>query len=174
MKFFFNYFIIFFLIFNFNSALSENKIAYLDMQKVLNQSKAGISFNKKLAKMHKENIDNFKKKELELKEQEQDIISKKNILEKAELEKKLNELRKKSNDYRIERKKKIDSLSKKRIDVTNDILKELQPILTEYSDSESISLIVDKKSIVIGKTELDITDKIIELLNAKIKTVNLN
>ncbi len=174
MKSFFNYFIIFFLILNFNPALSQNKIAYLDMQKVLNQSKAGISFNKKLTKMHKENIDNFKKIEIELKKQEQDIISKKNILEKDELEKKLNKLRKKSNDYRVERKKKIDSLSKKRIEVTNDILKQLQPILTEYSDSESISLIVDKKSIVIGKTELDITDKIIELLNAKIKSVDLN
>ena len=131
-------------------------------------------FQAKLTKMHKQNIDNFKKIEIELKKQEQDIISKKNILEKAELEKKLNELRKKSNDYRVDRKKKIDSLSKKRIDVTNNILKQLQPILTEYSDLESISLIVDKKSIVIGKTELDITDKIIELLNAKIKSVDLN
>ena len=124
--------------------------------------------------MHKQNIDNFKKIEIELKKQEQDIISKKNILEKAELEKKLNELRKKSNDYRVDRKKKMDSLSKKRIDVTNNILKQLQPILTEYSDLESISLIVDKKSIVIGKTELDITDRIIELLNTKIKSVDLN
>ena len=174
MKFFFNYFIIIILILSFNSVSAENKIAYLDMQRVLNQSKVGISINKKLTKMHKENIDNFKKMEIQLKKQEQDIISKKNILEKAELEKKLNELRKKSNDYRVERKKKIDSLSKKRIDVTNNILKQLQPILTEYSDSESISLIVDKKSIVIGKTELDITDKIIELLNAKIKSVDLN
>tara|TARA_A100000164_G_scaffold248219_1_gene220898 strand:- start:1010 stop:1534 length:525 start_codon:yes stop_codon:yes gene_type:complete len=174
MKFFFNYFIIIILIFSFNSASAENKIAYLDMQRVLNQSKVGISVNKKLTKMHKQNIDNFKKIEIELKKQEQDIISKKNILEKAELEKKLNELRKKSNDYRVDRKKKIDSLSKKRIDVTNNILKQLQPILTEYSDLESISLIVDKKSIVIGKTELDITDRIIELLNTKIKSVDLN
>ena len=114
MKFFFNYFIIIILIFSFNSVSAENKIAYLDMQRVLNQSKVGISVNKKLTKMHKENIDNFKKIEIQLKKQEQDIISKKNILEKAELEKKLNELRKKSNDYRVERKKKIDSLSKKK------------------------------------------------------------
>ena len=46
--------------------------------------------------------------------------------------------------------------------------------MAEYSDKNSISLIVDKKNIVLGKTELDITEKIINLLNEKVKEIKLN
>jgi len=46
--------------------------------------------------------------------------------------------------------------------------------MAEYSDKNSISLIVDKKIIVLGKTELDITEKIINLLNEKVKEIKLN
>ena len=46
--------------------------------------------------------------------------------------------------------------------------------MAEYSDKNSISLIVDKKTIVLGKTELDITEKIINLLNEKVKEIKLN
>ena len=50
---------------------------------------------------------------------------------------------------------------------------EYAPILAEYSTKNNISLIVDKKSIVIGKTELDITKNILDLLNSKIKKIEL-
>jgi outer membrane protein len=46
--------------------------------------------------------------------------------------------------------------------------------MAEYSDKNSISLIVDKKIVVLGKTELDITEKIINLLNEKVKEIKLN
>ena len=38
----------------------------------------------------------------------------------------------------------------------------------------SISLMIDKKNIVIGKTQLDITNDILELLNKKISNISLN
>ena len=160
--------------FTLSSSFSNDKVAYLDMEKVLNLSKVGISFNNQLTKLHKSNIEYFKKIEIDLKKEEKDILSKKNILEKTELEKKLNTLRDKSNKYRIDRKKKIDSLTKKRIEKTNEILKKIQPILTDYSKSNSISLILAKKSIIIGKIELDITEEIIEVLNSKIQKINLD
>ena len=54
------------------------------------------------------------------------------------------------------------------------ILSILNSILSEYSEKNSISLIIDKKNIVIGKSELDVTNKIMLLLNKKIKKVDLN
>ena len=58
--------------------------------------------------------------------------------------------------------------------LTKKLLSNINPILVEYSDKNSISLIVDKKGIVLGKTELDITEKIINLLNEKVKEIKLN
>tara|TARA_Y100001970_G_C13590430_1_gene535276 strand:+ start:56 stop:202 length:147 start_codon:yes stop_codon:yes gene_type:complete len=45
--------------------------------------------------------------------------------------------------------------------------------LAEYSTKNKISLIMEKKNVVIGKSELDITKNILELLNKKIKKVEL-
>ena len=65
-------------------------------------------------------------------------------------------------------------LDKKRLEATAKILDILNPILSDYSSKNSISLIIQKKNIVIGKTELDITSQILKILNTKIKTVKLN
>ena len=54
------------------------------------------------------------------------------------------------------------------------IIKNLSPILAEYSKEKNISIIMDKKNIIVGKTELDITKKILVLLDKKIKKIKLN
>ena len=55
-----------------------------------------------------------------------------------------------------------------------EIVKILSPILAEYSKENNISIIMDKKNIIVGKTELNITKKILALLDDKIKKIKLN
>ena len=38
----------------------------------------------------------------------------------------------------------------------------------------NISIVVDKKSIVVAKTEIDLTDKILTILDKDLKSINLN
>ena len=52
---------------------------------------------------------------------------------------------------------------------TNRLLQLINPVLANYSDENSISLILQKKNLIIGKTELDITDQIILTVNKNIK-----
>ena len=63
---------------------------------------------------------------------------------------------------------------KKKIDGTKKLLKEINPILTDFSKKKDISVIMRKKDIVIAKTDLDITNEIIQLVNSKVKKINLN
>ncbi len=49
----------------------------------------------------------------------------------------------------------------------------LRPILETYSTENSISLILKKENILIGKTDLDISKNILELFNKKFKTINI-
>ena len=44
----------------------------------------------------------------------------------------------------------------------------IKQLLIKYSDEKSISLILLKKNLIIGKTELDITDEIIKNINTEI------
>ena len=60
------------------------------------------------------------------------------------------------------------------IKATGKLLEHLQPILSDYSKSNAISLILQKKDIIIGRNDLNITDDIIKILNKKIKKIDIN
>ena len=76
--------------------------------------------------------------------------------------------------YNQNKKKIINELNKKKISLTKQILDELNPILANYMEKNSISLILRKKDIIIGKNSLNITDKIIILLNEKISHIKVD
>ena len=54
------------------------------------------------------------------------------------------------------------------------LIQELNPILEDYSKRESIKIIIQKKHIVIGKKEYDITKDILELVNHKLKKIKID
>ena len=93
---------------------------------------------------------------------------------KEEFEKRLSELRIKAKDYQKQRNDNAKILSQKRVKATDKLLSLIQPILTEFANKNSISIIFQKKGIVIGKTELDITNQILEILNNKYKKIDLD
>ena len=140
----------------------------------MNETIAGKYLIKQLEKIHKKNIEEFKKIEEDIKTEESSILSKKNILSPDEYNKKVDTLKNKISNYKKNRQIKVDSISKKKIDATSKLLKEITPILADYSKKNSISIILRKKDIVIAKSDLDITDTIIELINLKIKKISLN
>ena len=55
-----------------------------------------------------------------------------------------------------------------KIDNTNKLSKSINEILVEYSEDNSILFILQKKNLIIGKTELDITNKIIKIVNKNV------
>ena len=174
MKYFLRFFFCTFIIFYSSSSYSESLIVFLDMDKIMLQSKAGKSITVKLEKLHKNNITTFKQKKEELKNKETSIVSQKNVLSNEKFEKKINSLRKEANEYRIKRRDLINSLTEKRVEAQNKLIKTLNPILADYSKKNSISMIIQKKNIIIGKSELEITDDILEILDKSLKTIDLN
>ena len=169
------FFIIFLILQILSTKLyAENNVAFIDMQIIMDKSLVGQSLKKQLENLHKKNLESFKKKEDSLKKKEQDVLTKKNILSKEEFQKEISNLRNEVKNYNSERNEKINSLTKKRLESMEIILKTLSPILTEYSKNNNISIIMDKKNIIIGKTELNITKEILILLDEKIKKIKLN
>ena len=168
------FFIVLLFQINFSYTLAESNVAFVDMQYLMDKSLAGQSLKKQLESLHKKNLDYFKKEEDFLKKKEQDLISKKNILSKEDFQEEISNLRNKVKNYQAERNEKINSLTKKRLSSMETIIKNLSPILAEYSKENNISIIMDKKNIIVGKTELDITKKILVLLDKKIKKIKLN
>ncbi len=152
----------------------KNQIVYINMEKLFNESIVGISFNEKISKLSKSNQEKIKNLEEEIKTEDNNINSKRNILSEEELKNKISDLNEKIKRYQAILKKNQDDINKKKIDGSNIILNNLKPILSEYSKKNSISMVLQKQNVVIGKKELDITEDIIKILNEKIKKIDIN
>ena len=166
--------LIFFIFFSKISLSHEKSIVYIDLNKIMRNSIAGKSITTQLENNHKKNISKFKTIEEDLKKDESEIISQKNVITKEEFEKKIIDLRDKANKFRKERNSNINNLNNQRLEATSKMITLIRPILSEFSDKNSISLIIDKKNIIIGKSLLDITDDILKIVNEKIGKIQLD
>ena len=153
---------------------SSEKIVYLDVEKIMQQSIAGKSIIAQLKKKREASISTFKKKEKVIIEKEKKLIAQKNVLSKEEFESKIIELRKDISNYQKERNKTSNNIARSRIKASTKLINKLSPILEEYSNKNSIRIIVQKKNIVMGKKEDDITKDILELVNQKVKNIKLD
>ncbi len=165
---------IFFISFSKVSLSHEKSIVYIDLNKIMNHSTAGKSITSQLENNHKKNISKFQKIEEDLKKKESEIIAQKNVVSSEEFEKKIIDLRNQANKYRKERNDSINNLNNQRLQATQKMITLVRPILSEYSDKNSISLIIDKKNIIIGKTMLDITNDILLIVDEKITEIQLD
>ena len=141
---------------------------------MLSESEVGKYVNTNLKKISDENNKVFKNFETDLKSDEDKLLTQQNILKKEDYDKKISELRNKFKSYQEKKNNKNKELNLLRNKAGNKILKSINEIMTEYSKNNSISLVITKQSIIIGKTELDVTNDILKLLNKKITKIELN
>ena len=159
------------IIINILTFSSKAEIAYIDMGFILKKSEVGKSLNEKITLLENNHITKFKQIENKLISKEKSLLAQKNILDQNEFEKKLDLLSEEIKKYRSDKKLSENKLNKIKIDDTKEILKILNPIITNYVDKNSISIVMPKKNIIVGKKKLDITNEIINLLN--LETTNI-
>ena len=173
MKYLVKLFVVTFLVLICTHANAEEKIAYIDMKYILNNSKAGKGAQDFLKKSFTKNQKIFTDEENKLKEEEKDLLTKKNIITKEEYQKKTDELRKKVIDYQSKRRSSLDKITKQRAEARAELLKKLDPILKKYVNDNNISIVIDKKNVIMGSADFDLTNIIIEKLNKELPTLNL-
>ena len=167
-------FFIIIIILKFNLAKADEKIAFIDLNYIFNNSISGKSINKFINNSKKIKVKEFKVIENKIKNDENDLISKKNIIEKSVYNEKVSEIRSRISNYKIDRQNFNKSMEKKKIIYTNRLLEKLNPIISEYVEKNSITLVLPKKMIIIGKKNLDITLPVIKILDETIQEVNFN
>ena len=160
------------LIYNPTFVVANNNIAYIDMQLIMNQSNAGISIRKELKKLN----ENFKKEisdmELDLKKRDKELITKKNILEVKEFNLLVSKLKTDIKNFNALKQNKIIDIKNKKIEYDLKLINAIKPILASFSESKNISLLFQKKNIILGSVELDITKDILNIVKKDIKPLN--
>ena len=167
MRFFLPLLLFFFII--TEPVISEQKIVFVDMDRVVSVSKPGSSIFNQLKDINNRNLNYLKKEEKKFKEKEKKLIAQKNIISETDYKNKVDKLKSEITNYNQNRKTMIEEFNKLKVENTNNLLKLINPILARYSSDNEISIILQKKDLIIGKTELDISDEIIKFINNEIK-----
>ena len=149
------------------------KTAYINIENLIKNSKAGNYINSEIKKIQKKQNVEFKNKENEFKKKEIEILTKKNILDKEAYNKEVSSFQKDIKTYNQYKNKKINELKKKNFDSVGLLMKNISPIITDYASKNNISILLDKKNIIIGANNLDITKDILILLNEKIDKIDI-
>ena len=162
------------LIFFSTSLLNAEQIVYINIEKIMKESKAGKQIIEKITKSNETNINKFKKIEENLRSQEKDLLAKKNVISEDEFQKKYKKLQNEISEYRNKRQNIINETTKKRIEASAEFSNRIKPILGDYAAKNNIAIIVQKKNIIMGKKELDITDDILKIVDKEISKIKFD
>jgi len=173
MKHLSKFFLLTYLLFVCSNVFAEQNIAYLDVKKVLNLSKAGNGAQKFLKKSFESDKEKLKVREKALKDSESKLLEQKSALTKEDYTKKANKLRKEVLQFQTDKRSSLQNVAKLRTKARGILLEKLDPILNKYLKENSISLLLDKKTIVVGSTDLDITEKIMSIFDKEVSSINL-
>ena len=152
-----------------NVLFANQNIAFIDMNRIINETKAGSSILKQLNDVNNKILKKLSVEEENLKKKEIKLISQKNILSPSDFEVNFNKLKTEINEYNQNKNTIINNFNKKKNINTNEFLLVINKIIAEYSDTKNISIILQKKYLVLGKSELDLSDEIIVIIDKNIK-----
>ena len=161
--------IIIILISNLNLAHSNDKISFINLDLLIQQTNIGKSILKDIDQLNKNNIENLKNKESELKSIEDEIKKKKNIISKDEFENEVNRLRENIKKFKNYKNKLVTEIENKKKADINEFFTKVNPIIQNYMDNNSIDILLERKNVFMSKNSSDITEKLIIEINKKFK-----
>ena len=158
-----------FLLFFSTSSFADIKTGYIDLDFILAKSIPSKILFSKLKINEEKELENLKKKEIDLKNEEKNILSKKNIVSEDEYNKSISSFKNKINNYNKEKKIVIENLKQIRNKEIIRFFNLINPIIEKTMENDSIEILFEKKNIYIAKSSYDITQIVIENINNEIK-----
>ena len=157
--------LIFTTLFYFQLSHANEKIAFINIDIIFNNSLTGKKISKNLEDFKNKNLKKLKVKEEEILEKEKKLLSQKNILNKEDFNTKVSELKKEINLFKESKKNLSTEFEKKRLEELNIFMKTITPVIEEYITKNSITLVFNQKNLFIADKKYDITDEILKIIN---------
>ncbi|MDT8419571.1 MAG: OmpH family outer membrane protein [Desulfuromonadales bacterium] len=155
------------LAFTASSVLAAGGIAYVDLQKALNTSNAGVAAKQEISEQ-------VKKYEVIVKEKQDALLTLKDEIEKQSVllsedakSQKMREYQQQGKDLERFTKDIQEELQQKDADFTNRILEQLSEVIREIGEAEDYDLVLERTGILYTSGRIDITQKVIDAYNAK-------
>ncbi len=161
--------IIFILFLGIKNVYSDQKIAFIDLDFVVENTNIGKGILKELNELNSQNIKKLKLREEELKLKEEEIKKKQNVISENEYSKEINLLKDKIKTFRNQKNMMVSNFNKEKNQKIKSLFDQMNPIIQNYMDQNSIDILLDRKNVYIGNIGSDITKNVIDVINKNIK-----
>ena len=163
------FFIFIFFFLNITHVNSNEPIAYIDMDFIIKNSEIGKKTLETIDILNIKNINELKKKEKILNDLEREIISKKNIISEENFDKEVLLFKEKANTFKEDQSKMVKDFNNYKKKELDSILSKISPIINAYMEKKSVKILLDSKNILVGRSNLNLTNEVINEINEKIK-----
>ena len=162
-------FIISLILLSSNNSFSVEKIAFIDIDYIIQNSSIGKKMLTEIDNIDKKNVNRLKKKNKTLKDLELEINNKKNIISEEAFKLEVISFRKKLQDFTNEKNKMANEFNDYKKKKIQDIFEIITPVINEYMENNSLDILLDKKNIFIGRKKVNLTKELLDEINNKIK-----
>jgi len=154
------------------SAAEKLKIGFIDIQKVLNTSRAGMEAKEVLTKESEERKDILEEQDREMKALMEELERKGSALSREAREKKEAELKTKQEAFRKTLSKMEMELQRKDFELSQVILKDLGEIIEEIGKKGKYSVILEKNegAVLYAPDKFDLSEQVIRLYDEEKKS----
>lgn len=155
------------------AAHAEDKIAVVDVQLLLNDSKAGKSVQAQLKKQRDSFKDEFSKLEKDLAETQKSLSEEKDqksdafIAKKKDFESRMMA----ANKLVQERRQSLEAAAS---DSLMELRKEIVKVVADISEKESYTLVITRQNVVLAEKDRDITDAVMKQLDKQLPDLKVN
>ncbi|HXG53428.1 MAG TPA: OmpH family outer membrane protein [candidate division Zixibacteria bacterium] len=145
------------------------KIGFIDIQRAITESQAGKRAKEKFQAQVKKVEAELLKEKQELERLKADLDKKGPLLKEEERRNLEADLQRRIVNYQRAMQDNQQELRQKEGMMTSDILRDLEKIVAEVGKSEKFTLILERNQILYSDQGIDITNKVVEVYNSRVK-----
>jgi len=169
MRYLHKFLLIFFIYLISINFSNSKETAFIDIDFIIANSNIGKKVLLSINKLDKENIENLKKKNKSLQELEISIKNKKNIISDDAFKKEVVSFQAKVKKFKEEKNKIVKNFNEVKRKELENVFKKISPIINDYMEENSVSVLLDSKNIFMGTKKSNLTKDILDRINKEIK-----
>jgi outer membrane protein len=149
-----------------SSARADMRVAVVDVQRAVMQTEDGLRAQANLKKLFDSRQQELNRKQTDMQKQKDEIEKQSKVLSKEALQKRVDEWQKEMvalQQVFVEYNKELE---KKQKEMTDPIFERVMGIVKRLASSENFDLVIDKQTVAYVRTDLDLTDRCIQIYNS--------
>jgi outer membrane protein len=149
-----------------SAAAQTMKVAVVDVQRAVMQTEDGLRAQATLKKLFDSRQQELNKRQQELGKQKEDIDKQAKVMSQTALQKKVDDWQKQMVELQTTFVEYNKELEKKQKELTDPIFERVVGSIKRIAGTDGYDLIVDRATVAFSRSDLDLTDRVIQIANS--------